>query len=90
MASPLLALVCVLLVAAQDAKPEAKPAAKPSKRQAAQEAEATKQKGLKDKADQAKAGAKVPAKSDLEAAPARCVELILARQESLTEGEPKA
>jgi len=90
MASPLLALVCVLLVAAQDAKPEAKPAAKPSKRQAAQEAEATKQKGLKDKADQAKAGAKVPAKSDLEAAPARCVELILARQESLTEGDPKA
>ncbi len=59
------------------------------RREAAQkQAEGDKQ--LKEAADAKKSSAKAPARAALEAAPARCVEILLSRQESMTEGAPKA
>ena len=83
--SPLVAvpLVAVLALAPQDAKQAPKPRTRVRNAPAQPAEDAAKQKEIKAKAVP-------PEAKSLEAAPARCVEIILARQESLTEGEPKA
>lgn len=79
----------------QDTKPaepkqeDARAERQRQRREAAQK-QAEGEKKLKESADARKAAAKPPARAALEAAPARCVEILMSRQESLTEGAPKA